>query len=331
MGYHIFLAERENFDVCIRRGVYGGVMYTAGKKAEQLNAEVIASFQGIKIGDFIFFYVKKEGLYGLWKVTSEPFYDTTPIWDNPEQIYPYRVTFEPVVRKFPKPIVLSDILDLRDKGKIWTFDLGIFVKKSHYPITTEEGKELLRLLLRNNPIYHPVEKIPNLYIPQNPKPLPMELDCDSRGRIHYEGYLNAWFMKAFASNRLREIIGEYGDFINYAPTSFNTVMDLFLTHVTTIDSIDILHKFTCIELKTGTVNEKDLNQILMYEDWLIRKLASGDTEMVQSILVGHEFTDEVIQYVEKRKNIEAKTVRLIEYKVNDSYTDIILREVENWR
>jgi len=132
-------------------------------------------------------------------------------------------------------------------------------------------------------------------------------------------------MKAFARDQLREVIGDHRDFINYASTLSNTVMNLFLTHVTTIDSIDILHKFKGIELKTGTVNEKDLNQILMCEDWLIRKLAGRGSGMVQSILVRHEFADEVIQYVNKeKKNIEAKTVRLIEYKVNSSHTDIIL-------
>jgi hypothetical protein len=103
-------------------------------------------------------------------------------------------------------------------------------------------------------------------------------------------------------------------------------MDIFLTHVTTVDSVDILHKFTCIELKTGTISEKDLNQILLYEDWLIRKLADGDVEMVQSILVSHEFDDNVRQYVAKRKIIEEKTVRLIKYEVNNTQTDLILHE-----
>lgn len=92
-------------------------------------------------------------------------------------------------------------------------------------------------------------------------------------------------------------------------------MDIFLTYVTTVDSIDILHKFTCIELKIGTAIKKDLNQILKYEDWLTRKIAGGDAEMVQSVLVAHEFDNDVRQYVAKRKTIENKTVRLIKYKV----------------
>lgn len=327
MGYHVLLAKLDNFKVCVERGIYGGICSFGSKKSEQMNSEVIAGFAGIKPGDLLFFYVKNVGFYGLWKVTSKPFYDNEKIWDDPTQIYPYRICFEPVVRDFARPVVLSDILDLRDRGRIWTFDLATFTKKSHHPITTQEGKELIRLLLRNNPIHKPVKQLANSYNPKRKKQLPMDLRTDKRGLLIYEGYLNAWFMKAFADGKLKEIIGEYSDFINYVPTSFNKIMDIFLTHVTNVDGIDILHKFTCIELKTGMVMEGDLNQIIMYENWLIRKLAQGDSEMVQSVLVGFDFDDKVLEYRDKRKSIEEKIVRLVKYKVKKDKSDIVLTEV----
>jgi hypothetical protein len=291
-----------------------------------MNSEVIAGFAGIKEGDFAFLYVKNVGLYGLWKVICEPFYDEKPVWNDPKQTFPYRVRFEPIVREFSNPIALSDVLDLRDKGKIWTFDLATFTKKSHHPITTDEGKDLIRLLLRNNPIYIPTKPIINPYMPKADLCLPIRLDCDKKGRLIYEGYLNAWFMQAFAHSRLKEVIGDYSDFINHVPTSFNKIMDIFLTHVTNIDGVDILHKFTCLELKTGTVTEEDLNQIIMYENWLIRKLAQGDSQMVQSMLVGFDFQDKVLEYVKKRKFIEEKTVRLLKYRVDQEKQDITLME-----
>ena len=328
MGYHIFLAKQDNFKICIEKGVYGGIHKSGTGKSEQMNSEVISGFMGIKPGDFVFFYVKNIGFYGLWKITTAPFYDETDIWENPDQKYPYRVCFEPTVRRFDTPVALSDILDLRDKGKIWTFDLGTFTKKSHHPITTDEGKELIRLLLRNNPISLPPNKTPQVYHPLQKKPLPLSLECNRNGHLKYEGYLNAWFMHSFAQRRLKELIGDYKDFLNYVPTSFNKVMDIFLTHVTTVDSIDILHKYTCIELKTGIVSESDLNQIVKYENWLIRKLADGDSEMVQSLLVGFDFEEKVLEYVQKRKMIEEKTVRLIKYRVNQARNDIELIEIK---
>ena len=323
MSYHILLASKENFEICIEKGVYGAVKSSSDK----LNAEVISCTLGIKRGDFIFFYVKNIGIYGLWRVTTPPFYDEEKIWQDKNQKYPFRFCFEPVIRKFTKPVVLSDILDLRDKGKIWTFDLGSLTRKNQYTVTTDEGKELIRLLLRNNPIFIPAEQIKNPYKPKEPKFIPLSLECDNQGRIKYEGFLNAWFMKSFSGNKLKDLIGDYKDFINFVPTSFNKVMDIFLTHVTPIDSVEILHKFTCLELKTDIVTEENLKQIIRYENWLIRKLADGDSEMVQSILVGFDFDERVLNYREKRKLIEEKSVRLIKYKVDRKRNDILLEEV----
>jgi len=324
MGSHIFLASKENFDKCLKYGVYGGI----SPSLERTNSEIIAGFEAIRPGDFIFFHVKNIGIYGLWKSTSRPFLDNErDVWGRKDQFYPYRVCFEPSIRYFPKPIALSDVLDLRDKGKIWTFDLGTITKKSHQPITTEEGKELIRLLLRNNPIFYPITSISEPLLATEDT-LPLNLETDRRGQIKIEGYLNAWFMRSFAQGKLKSVIGEYYDFLNYVPTSFNTVMDIFLTHVTEVDGVDVLHKFTCIELKTGICTEENLNQIIKYENWLVRKLASGDTEMVQSILVAFDFQDKVLEYVQKRRLIEEKTVRLLQYRVTKEQNDIILTEIE---
>jgi hypothetical protein len=323
MSSHIFLVSQENFGKCLKYGVYGGISHSF----KRTNSEIIAGFEAIEPGDFIFFYVRNIGVYGLWKAKSQPFFDETDIWAREGQKFPYRVCFEPLIRQFPKPIALSDILDLRDKGRIWTFDLGTIAKKNHHPITTEEGKELIRLLLRNNPIFYPVKPIPEPY-PSKEIDLPLNLEADEGGQIKMGGYLNAWLMRQFSQQKLREVVGEYRDFLNYVPTSFNTVMDIFLTHVTTVDSVDILHKFTCIELKTGICTENDLNQIIKYENWLVRKLANGDSEMVQSMLVAFDFQGEVLEYVRKRKLIEEKTVRLLKYRVTEEQDDIILSEVK---
>ena len=104
-------------------------------------------------------------------------------------------------------------------------------------------------------------------------------------------------------------------------------MDVFLTHVTKVDGVDILHKFTCVELKTGICTEENLNQIVKYENWLTRKMANGDSEMVQSILISFDFDNKVREYVQKRKLIEEKAVRLLKYGVNPQADDIVLSEV----
>ena len=140
MGYHIFISNERRFKKCLELGIYGG-----SSQSSRLNPEIISSFEAVKPGDFIFFYVTGIGAYGLWKATSRPFFDESDIFGEEEQAYPYRICFEPSIRYFPKPVPLNDILDLRDKGKIWTFDLGGMRRKKHNPITTDEGKELTRL------------------------------------------------------------------------------------------------------------------------------------------------------------------------------------------
>ncbi len=329
MGYHIFLAGEKNFEVCVRRGVYGATEARGSPKAAQLNSDVVASLSAIRTGDLAFFYVKNKGVHGLWRVTTVPFYDTEPIWSDPGMVYPYRVCVEPAVREFSTPVAMADILDLKDKGKIWTFDLGVIMRKNHYPITSDEGKELIRLLLRNNPVFREPPSVPEPYRPGTTRALPLDLEPDNRGCLRYEGCLNAWLARAFVDGRLKDLIGEYRDYLNYVPTSFNKVMDVFLTHVTTVDSVDILHKFTCIELKRGEVDEAALNQIIKYENWLTRKLADGDSEMVQSILAGCSFDERVLEFCSRRRAIEEKTVRLVNYRVDGQKRDLVLEEVEN--
>ena len=322
MGAHILLVSEENFEVCLKYGVYGCVL----PSKEWNRAEVVAGILSVLPGDLIFFYVKDRGVYGLWKVAGKPYYDETKIWADSSQIYPYRFSFRPTVGYFPTPISLNDVLDLRDKGQIWTFDLNPVMRKNLYKITMGEARELVRLLLRNNPIRRQPRAIPKPYTPAKRGRIKVDLPLDATGRIRYEGWLNAWFMRSFARGELKELLGDYREFLNLVPTTFNKVMDIFLTHVTTVDSIDILHKYTCIELKTDRAVERDLAQVLRYTDWLARKLAAGDTEMIQSILVARRFSEGVLEYVKSRRRIEEKTVRLISYRVDESGRTVNLQE-----
>lgn len=79
----------------------------------------------------------------------------------------------------------------------------------------------------------------------------------------------------------------------------------------------------------GKCEKKDLAQTLKYEDWLIKKKCSGDSEMVRSVIVAHPFDTEVIDYVKKRAEIEGKIVGLITYRA-DSSGNVKLKDVEQY-
>jgi hypothetical protein len=323
VGAHVFLVGEDNFEVCISRGVYGCVM----PGTEHSKAEVVAGILSIQLGDLVLFYVKNQGIYGLWKVSEEPYFDQSKVWAHHDQMFPYRFSFEATIGHLATPVSLSDVLDLRDKGRIWTFDLSPVQQKNQYKITMDEARELLRLLLRNNPIRQPPRPIPDPYVPRTRGKIDVDFAFGQAGRFRYEGWLNAWFMRSLAKGELKDLLGDYREFLNLVPTTFNKVMDIFLTHVTTVDSIDVPHKYTCIELKADRGTEKDLAQILRYEKWLARKLAAGDDEMVQSVVVANRFTDGLIQYVENRRRIEEKTVRLISYRAASDGQAVELKEV----
>jgi predicted RNA-binding protein len=299
MSAHILLASEENFRVCVQRGVYGCVK----PSTERNKAEIIAGILSIQPGDLAFFYVKNQGIHGLWKVVSEPYFDETRIWSDEQQAFPYRISLEPAVGHFPRPVSLIDVLDLHDKGEIWTFDLSPVQRKNQYKITMAEARGLLRLLLRNNPVRQPPKPLEARYTPAIRGKIDVELDAGEPG------------------------LGDYQEYLSLVPTTLNKVMDVFLTHVTTVDSIDVLHKYTCIELKVDCATEPDLAQILRYEKMLARKLASGDDEMIQSMLVGRRFADDIVEYVRHRQRVEEKAVRLVTYRVTDDRRDIVLEEL----
>ena len=323
MGAHIFLVGADNFDKCIERGIYGCVMPTK----EWNQAEVIAGVLSIQPGDLVFFYVKNRGIYGLWKVVGTPFYDETPIWESDGQTYPYRFSFEPAVNQFHNPIDLSDVLDLRDRGKIWAFDLNPVQQKNQYKITISEAHELLRLLLRNNLFREEIADISFPYVrPASSQAPIIDFSSSSGTKVRYEGWLNAWFIESFSQGKLTQLFGDYSEFLNLVPTTFNKVMDIFLTHVTKVDSFDVLYKYTCIELKTGKAKIGDLAQLLRYEKWLARRLAGGELDMIQSVLVAHDFFPDVIEYAMTRNDVEERSVRLISYRLMEDEQEISLAE-----
>jgi len=152
MAVHIFVVNSTNFLTCIRRGV------AAIPSADRLhiNDQLISRLALIRRHDKILFYItEKKEIYGVYKVLDKPFYDETPVWDSTEsQLYPLRVRIDNSEYVFQKPIVLSDIYDLRDNGKVWTFGLarpsgGV---NSIFSISEVEFEEILQIYLKTNQI-----------------------------------------------------------------------------------------------------------------------------------------------------------------------------------
>ena len=120
---------------------------------------------GIRHEDFILFYlIGKKELRGVFKAIEGPFFDDKQVWDftEKEQLYPFRIRFNNSYYSFEKPIMLSDIYDLRDNGKIWTFSLkrpASPATNAMFSISNHEFEELLNLYLKFNPVYSQPKQI----------------------------------------------------------------------------------------------------------------------------------------------------------------------------
>lgn len=101
MAVHIFVLNEENYEKCILNGV-AAIPYK--NKANTMDA-LISRMALIREGD----------------------HDTQKIWPQEEQLYLLRIRIDNSKYVFPTPIQLSDIYDLRDTGKIWTFTLKRFM------------------------------------------------------------------------------------------------------------------------------------------------------------------------------------------------------------
>lgn len=211
MGAHLFVVNSDSFPIHIQNrfcGVVkgGGIGYYGQ----------LADLMAIRKGDLVFFYLmyidKKKvcwrnsynkfpgGYYGIYRVTSKPFFDTKPIQGRDEfcdhiifgdetrpeyeklsenkkyLILPIRLLIEPIKNLNYKEVVNDDIayVDKTDEGQLWTL-LFKKAKKAGQargitPLIPEEASKIARLLFKQNQI--PLSDEINLMTNISSKPYP---------------------------------------------------------------------------------------------------------------------------------------------------------------
>ena len=76
--------------------------------------------------------------------------------------------------------------------------------------------------------------------------------------------------------------------------------------------------YDIIEVKRDEFDEKALGQLIDYESWFLHKKVRGDLKMVRTTAIAKSFSDEVVDYIQKRKRIENKPIKLVKYDYDDS-------------
>lgn len=84
----------QNTENCFEHKIFG--LNTGSSKAWK-------TFINLSPDDILVFYKAKEGFAGIWKVASEPYKDSKPLWEN--DVYSNRVKIEPVTALTPNQYV----------------------------------------------------------------------------------------------------------------------------------------------------------------------------------------------------------------------------------
>ncbi|HEX3526120.1 MAG TPA: hypothetical protein VH988_03560 [Thermoanaerobaculia bacterium] len=313
MAVHIFVTSRENFEICVRHGLAAVPGGTKPDSTDQLISRMVM----IRPKDRILFYlIGEKAIQGVYQALDRPFFDDAPVWPSPESggSYPLRVRFENSDHVFRQPISLSDIYDLRDSGKIWTFNLTRPGGGANaiFSISDVEFEEILRLFLQANRNVPEPRHIQEPYRHIEPN-LISRIKLDSEGRPKYESGLACLFLQALSHGAHVEMFGQYSDYLGYVPTTFQKEIDAVLFHSLPGRRHDIV-AHTLVEMKRDSFGEDGLAQLLRYEDWFLKKRALGDSRAIRTVAIARSFHPNVLAYVQSRYRIEGRSVSLLAYQ-----------------
>ena len=310
MAAHIFTVSEENYKICIDRGLVAIPEAKEGPRHDNVMDGLLSRLYAIKENDYVLMYnIGSKKLKGVWQVEGVPFYDESPVWQD--RIYPFRCKIRCSEYNFTDSLDLDDINDLRNAGRIWTWALQRATgTNSVFSISNSEFKILFIEFVKKNPFIFQKQFIPAPY-PFHSKNLHEHLHfIDNEPK--YEFTIMALLNDAFAREQYKDIFGNYSDFLCYVPTNLGKEMDVMLMFSNPIDPSQVI-SYDILEVKRSVFDLAALKQLVGYESWFLQKKVAGDLNMVRSTAIAKHFSDEVIDYVRKRQEIENKPIKLLEY------------------
>lgn len=310
MAVHIFTVSEENYSICIERGLVALPEPKEGSRHDNVFDGLLSRLSGVKEDDFVLLYViKTKSLRGVWQVDGRPFYEESQVWND--RLYPFRCRIKCSCYNFQNALKLDDINDLRNTGRIWTWSLERSTgSNAMFSISDCEFQVLLTEFMKINPFsarkglikcpypYHDFNIIDKLHFNKDdPK---------------YEFTIMALLNSEFAKGSYSELFGDYSDCLCYIPTNHGKEMDFMLMFDNPLSRGEVV-SYDIIEVKRDEFGIDALKQLIGYESWFLQKKVSGDLNMIRTSAIAKTFSADVIQYVEQRKEIERKPIKLLKY------------------
>ncbi len=333
MRAHVFITDKDTFPVVRNNSFWGvgikGIPDTLDKVIEEnlKNGKkpyfgMIGDILGTRVGDLLFLYERQVGFHGIYRIVSEPFFDTTPI-GCVDKTWPIRVEIE-CLNYFIQPVPEDYLFSTKEyETKFW----GWFYRKIQgargiNTINPEAAEALIELLVKinGNAINKPSQIKP---YPSNSK-TPIWLPLGQDGKVPLEDILRAWLIANIDNPRrkdLREIFGPVEDlewFANNVPYHVTRKnIDILCYHKNIkYTGFPLRYKFSVVELKRDTADDSNVSQVIEYSKWVAGRLASSEIETVQPILIAFDFNNRAIQKA-KNSDFSKRGVLFAKYKVEN--------------
>lgn len=333
MRAHVFITDNNTFPVVRDNSFWGvgikGIPDSLDKVIEEnlRNGKkpyfgMIGDILGTRIDDIVFVYERQVGFHGIYKIASEPFFDPTPI-GCVDETWPIRVEIE-CLKYFPNPVPEDYLFSTKEyESKFW----GWFYRKIQgargiNTINPEATEALIELLVKinGNAINRP--NYIRAYSSKNKAKITLPLT--QNGKVYLEDILRAWLIANIDNaNRkdLREIFGPVEDlewFANNVPYHVTRKnIDILCYHKNIkYTGFPLRYKFSVVEVKRDTADDKDVSQVVEYSKWVAGRLAGSEIETVQPILIAFDFNNRAVQKA-RNSDFSERGILLVKYKVEN--------------
>lgn len=339
-----------------QKGMYGNVsdgdvprnprVGTSVTAARRIRFGKLKDLLCVAPGDYVFLFEREESrLHGVWKVSDEPFYCTSPDFD-PSNNYPYRFYIQQHLN-FPNPVPAMELRKLLNKNLLWsirTFEREMAAPfASVNPISSKEVDVLLGLFAKYNHRFDPTSNLvqyshPPLQSSVNfydlvmnnifSSSMPLQITAEDLGqfshKVIYEEAIHCYLIyNLVRHNKLvRNLFGQYKQVLREVPISVagqkrSDILLIYQNVMTGEPSV-----YSIMEVKKGGVNASMLSQLLEYVR-LFSERHSVDLNSVEGIYIGANFEPNALTYIRERAKVEIeRAVRLMTYKLRGNSIEL---------
>lgn len=333
MRAHVFITDTDTFPVVRDNGFWGVGIKEIPDTFDKLIEEnfgkpqrpylgMIGDILGTRCGDLVFLYERQVGFHGVYKVSSEPFFDSTTI-GCVDATWPIRVEIE-CLNYFPQPVPEDYLFSTKEyESKFW----GWFYRKIQgargvNTINPEAAEALIELLVKING--NAINKPNHLKKYPSKSKTKILLPLNQNGKVYLEDILRAWLIQHIDdTNRkdLRMIFGPAEDlewFANNVPYHVTRKnIDILCYHKNIkYTGFPLRYKFSIVELKRDTADDKDVTQVIEYSKWVAGRLANSEIETVQPILIAFHFNDRAKQKA-RNSDFSERGILFVKYSIKN--------------